>query len=389
MKGLLELLGQRLAQTLTAGARPLAARNYRCRCGQPVFFGNSQCLACHSALGFEPETLDLLALEPGPADLQWRPWDHEGPLLYRCLNFHIAGCNWMLPLQDALPHDGLCRACRLNNLIPDLQEGHNAELWHRIETAKRRLVSQLLALGLPVRSKLSEDPERGVMFDFISAAPGQKPVTTGHAQGRITLDIEEADDAARERLRVNLREPYRTLLGHLRHEIGHYYWDRLVAGSGWLDPFRARFGDERADYMAALERHYEQGPAADWRGRCVSAYASAHPWEDWAETWAHYLHMVDTLDTAWSFGLQGADLEVSIEPYSANALDAPGDPDASRFLGFVNGWLQITALLNELSRSMGQPDFYPFVLSGPAVAKLHFVHRVVLSAGLTGSGART
>jgi hypothetical protein len=224
---------------------------------------------------------------------------------------------------------------------------------------------------------VSEDTEHGVMFDFLRAAPGAPRVVTGHAHGLVTLDVEEADDATRERLRTSLREPYRTLLGHLRHEIGHYYWDRLVAGSGWLAPFRARFGDERQDYKKALERHYREGPAADWPLRCVTAYASAHPWEDWAETWAHHLHMVDTLDTALSFGLEGGDVEIEIEPYGNDALDAPGDPGAPRFLGLVNGWLQITALMNELSRSMGQPDLYPFVLSHHAVAKLHFVHRVV------------
>jgi hypothetical protein len=205
-------------------------------------------------------------------------------------------------------------------------------------------------------------------------------VLTGHHRGLITLNIEEADDAKREQVRTALREPHRTLLGHLRHEVGHYYWDRLIAGTPWVEPFRKRFGDERADYVEALKRNYKLGPAEDWSQRCVSAYASMHPWEDWAETWAHYLHMLDTLDTALSFGLEGDDIEIEVEPYGENALDAVGDPDAPRFLSFVNAWLQLTALMNELSRSMGQYDFYPFVLSHQAVAKLHFVHRVVLTA---------
>jgi len=380
MKPLLSLLGHGLSGVLGPGMRPQAARNYRCRCGQPVFFHNSVCLACGSELGFDPEALTLRSLVPGMQPGIWRAADdlgEAGPPLQRCANFGPAGCNWLLPPDQAHAHDGLCRACRLNHTIPDLDDGDNALLWSRVERAKRRLVAQLLALGLPVQSKVSEDPERGVMFDFLHSAPGAPRVVTGHAGGLITLDLDEADDATRETMRNALREPYRTLLGHLRHEIGHYYWDRLVAGSGWLGPFRARFGDERQVYAAALERHYQTGPAADWPQRCVSAYASAHPWEDWAETWANYLHMVDTLDTALSFGLEGGDVEIRIEPYGADALDAAGDPGAPRFLGLVNAWLQITALMNELARSMGQPDLCPFVLSHHAVAKLHFVHRVV------------
>lgn len=380
MKRLLSLLGQGLVGVLGPGMRPQAARNYRCRCGQPVFFRNSVCLACGAELGFDPEALTLRSRQPGPQPGPWQAADaaaENGPPLQRCANFGPAGCNWLLPPGETDAHDGLCRACRLNHTIPDLDENDNALLWSRIEVAKRRLVSQLLALGLPVQSKVSEDTERGVMFDFLRAQPGKPRVVTGHAHGLITLDVDEADDATRERLRSSLREPYRTLLGHLRHEIGHYYWDRLVAGSGWLQPFRARFGDERQDYEESLDRYYSEGPAADWPLRCVSAYASSHPWEDWAETWANYLHMVDTLDTALSFGLEGGDVEIQIEPYGADALDAPGDPGAPRFLGLVNAWLQITALMNELARSMGQPDLYPFVLSHHAVAKLHFVHRVV------------
>jgi hypothetical protein len=224
---------------------------------------------------------------------------------------------------------------------------------------------------------VSEDPERGLMFDFLRSPAQGPPVTTGHAHGLITLDIEEADDARRELIRSALHEPYRTLLGHLRHEVGHYYWDRLVDGGIWHEGFRARFGDERADYATALARHYERGPAEDWPRRCVSAYASTHPWEDWAETWAHYLHMLDTLDTAFSYGLTGDDVEFEVERYRRDALDDPDAPGGEVFLRLVNGWLELTAVLNELSRSMGQPDFYPFVLSRPAVAKLHLVHRVV------------
>jgi hypothetical protein len=253
-------------------------------------------------------------------------------------------------------------------------------------------VSSLIALRLPVASRVSEDPARGLAFDLLRAPPGGPPVTTGHADGIITLDVEEADDSRREGRKAALDEPYRTLLGHLRHEVGHYYWQRLVDGTPWLEPFRALFGDERADYAAALQRHYEQGPPVEWPLSHVSAYASAHPWEDWAETWAHYLHMLDTLDTAASFGLDAAQVELGYEPFTSPVLASseaggPGTPSPvaaeadghadTDFLEFVNAWMKLTGVLNELSRSMGLPDFYPFVLSVAAVRKLHLVHQVV------------
>ena len=365
--GLLDLLVERLQGALQ---RPQAARGWRCRCGAPIFFANSRCLACGAELGFVPETLNLLAL-PGPGAGQ------TSPSLQRCAHHATIGCNWMLPVREASSQGGLCRACRLTRTLPDLSLEDNRRAWAAIESAKRRLVMQLLALGLPVRSRRSEDPARGLMFDFLRPLDGA-PVRTGHAGGLVTLNVEEADDARREQIRQALHEPYRTRLGHFRHEIGHYYWDRLVAGTPWLAACRARFGDEREDYAAALRCHYTQGPAPDWPQRCISAYATTHPWEDWAETFAHYLHMVDTVETALSYGLSAEDVEMPVQPFGRDALDH--DEDAPRFLRLLNGWLELTAVLNELSRSMGQPDFYPFVLSRAAVAKLHLVHRVVIAA---------
>jgi hypothetical protein len=314
-----------------------------------------------------------VAGDPSEPLAHWRaaagqhPDQRSGQHWVRCANAASpAACNWLLP-ADEVGSSGrrplYCRACRLNRTIPDLSWPANSEAWNRIEVAKRRLVSQLLALGLPVATRVvgaggagTEDTQLGLAFDFLRELPGGGAVLTGHAGGLITLDIEEADDAVRERIRTQLREPYRTLLGHLRHEVGHYYWDRLIAGGPWLEPFRQLFGDEREDYRAALQRHYRQGPPADWSDAHVSAYAASHPWEDWAETWAHYLHLLDTLDTALSFGLEADDVEVEVQPYGCDALIAD-DPE---FLRLVNAWLELTALLNELSRSMGQADFYPF-----------------------------
>jgi hypothetical protein len=263
--------------------------------------------------------------------------------------------------------------------VPDLTRPQADVWWCRIESAKRRLASSLLGLGLPLISK-TDDPQRGLAFDLLLSPEEGPAVITGHADGVITLDASEADDANREARRSQLGEPYRTLLGHLRHETGHYYWQLLVQDSHWLEPCRALFGDDRQDYGEALKRHYENGPPADWGQQFVSAYASCHPWEDWAETWAHYLHLVDTLDTARSFGLDGERVELSYERFGADLIADAGDPDGASFLQLINSWMELTGVLNELSRSMGVQDFYPFVLSAPAVRKLHLVHRVVRDA---------
>ena len=248
-----------------------------------------------------------------------------------------------------------------------------------MELAKRRLVSALLVMGLPVASRETEDTARGLMFDFLRSPDIGLPVMTGHDTGLITLNVAEADHATREAARQAMSEPYRTLVGHFRHEIGHYYWDRLVWDTPWLAQCRALFGDENQDYAASLKQNYEQGPRPDWRQNFVSAYASVHPWEDWAECWAHYMHMVDTVDSALSYGLTLDSSQLEFTPFTLDRLYQPDHPDAPRFLAFVNHWTQLTMMMNGMSRAMGQPDFYPFVLPHKAVTKLHFIHLVVSS----------
>lgn len=402
----------------------LAGRNYRCQCGQPVFFRNSKCLACDTPLGYDCERGLLLPLMRGPQEGTWQEWQAatapaddaqppsledipgqepvagaapaaavEGaapaqstaiesgePLYKRCLNLSTpASCNWLVPVED--PAD-MCRACRLNRTIPDLTDPalpDNGYLWGRVEMAKRRLVSSLILLGLPVASRMSEDTERGLMFDFLRSPVNGPHIMTGHNTGLITLNVEEADDAKREAVRKAMREPYRTLLGHFRHEVGHYYWDRLVEGTSWMGGFHALFGDETLDYAASLQRNYDEGPPADWPLHYVSAYASTHPWEDWAECWAHYLHMRDSVDTALSFGLSMDHFDLEFTPFTIDVLHQSEHPEAEQFLTFLNHWTRLTTMLNEMSRSMGQPDFYPFILPTEAVAKLHFIHLVVIS----------
>ena len=367
------------------------SRSFTCRCGQPIFFRNSVCLACNTPLGYDPQNHTLIPLEEASvedgvnSDLTAAPlWRCTEPTQVvqryaRCDNLaKAAACNWLIPLDGAsLPTHTLCLSCRLTRQIPDLGVPTHPAWWSRVETAKRRMLSSLLGLRLPV-VPLADDPEQGLAFDILTSTDSAR-VVTGHEDGVITLDAQEADDPTREQRRTQLFEPYRTLLGHLRHEIGHYYWRRLVEHSEWLEAFRDEFGDERADYASALKNHYTEGAPPDWSLNHVTAYASCHPWEDWAETWAHYLHMTDTLDTAKSFGLRSDGLGLVIQPFSA-AILGPSCPRSGDFLNLLNQWMQITGVLNELSRSMGVPDFYPFVLSAPAVRKLHLVHQIIGSA---------
>jgi hypothetical protein len=353
------------------------SRRYLCRCDRQVFFRNSLCLSCDAPLGYICDEAMLVPLSPGPQVDTWVAEGHEGALVYCANRTMAAGCNWLKAADDPNP---LCVACRLNRTIPSQDDPENARLWALIERSKRRLVAELLALRLPVRSKVDEDPENGLMFDFLRSPPDGPRVLTGHANGLITLNVDEADDARRERIRLDLHEPYRTLLGHFRHEVGHYYWDRLVRDGPWLEPYRRLFGDERTDYAAALRANYQNGPPPDWANRHISSYASTHPWEDWAETWAHYLHVADSLGTALGFGLTADDLDGEIEFFGPDALFDPDDEGADRFLSLLNSWIEMTMVLNELARSMGEPDFYPFVMSKPVVAKLQFIHVVMRSA---------
>ncbi|MBA4019728.1 MAG: hypothetical protein C0483_21395 [Pirellula sp.] len=378
MANIFEAITKRLVEAWRSDEPGGRRSAFACRCERPVFFHNSLCLGCKAQLGYAPELLQVRSMELAEAPGTWKLDGEdleESTTWKRCENFESpAGCNWLVRADEAEP---LCRSCRLNRTIPVLDDPDNGLWWRRIENAKRRLVAQLLSLGLPVASKVSEDPEHGLMFDFLRSPEKGPRVLTGHAGGLITLNIEEANDSVREKTRHELREPYRTLLGHFRHEVGHYYWDRLVVGTPWLEKFRALFGDERQDYAAALKKNYEQGPPPNWADQYISSYASVHPWEDWAETWAHYLHVVDSLDTALRFGLKGEDVEQAVEPFTHQDLYDPDAPDAKRVILLVNSWVQLTTVLNELARSMGQHDYYPFVMSRPVLKKMHFIQMLV------------
>lgn len=343
------------------------------RCGQRVYFENVSCGACGAALAFLPDELVFGAFEVAD-DGTWERVGPPGPPQRPCANYVNEGvCNWAVPAESDAT---LCVSCRTTHVIPALGNPANRFSWGLLEQAKRRLFFSLLSLKLPVPSK-HDDPRHGLSFQFLEEVTPKERVLTGHDEGVITLNIAEADDARREQMRAHLHEPYRTLLGHFRHEIGHYYWDRLIAASPWLDEYRALFGDERADYAQALAKHYAD-PVLDWAPNFVSSYASSHAWEDWAECWAHYLHVVDGLETAAAWGLQ---LDNTL-PGSPAVRACPIDADVPSLRDtLTDQWLPVARFINAMDRSLGSHDSYPFVLPPPVIEKLDFIHRVVCAAG--------
>jgi hypothetical protein len=324
--------------------------SFRCpHCDQLVFFENSECLRCGHALGLDPDNLAVVEATDGQR---------------RCANEQLAECNWLLPSDDDNP---LCVSCRLTRTRPADSDTVALAEFAATEAAKRRMVFQILDVGLPLDTWT--DAPGGLGYDLLSSAT--QPVVTGHQDGIITIDLAESDDPHREQVRQDMGEQYRTMLGHIRHETGHYYWVVLVEQAGRLTRFRELFGDESADYGEAMNRHYAEGAPAGWGEDYVSAYATMHPWEDWAETFAHYLHIRDTLQTAAAFGVEvhGPKRELSAEP-STDVEDEP-------FSAILNDWLPLTYALNAVNRSMGSGDLYPFVLSPTVVGKLAWVHEIV------------
>lgn len=346
---------------------------FKCpHCGARLYFENAQCLACGSTILYDPAAGRFMLASEG----------------FRCLNADECDCNW------AAPEGRFCRACELNQTIPDLSIEGNRARWARVERAKRRAIYSLLAFGLPVGPKSAPGDEQGLAFDFLAPIDegGPGSVLTGHDNGLITLNVAEADASEREKMRAMMGENYRTLLGHFRHELGHYVWDRLVRDDmGELERFRSLFGDETADYDQALATHYANGAPPDWQLHHISPYAASHPWEDWAESFAHYLHITDTLEMVRSLRLPLADLETvgpDLPAGDANRSPvprpaAPEEHAAEPFERILARWLVLSEASNSINRCMGLPDLYPFVVSPPAAAKLGYVHDL-LSRQATG-----
>jgi len=341
-------------------------------CGQTLYFENSKCLGCGGVVLYDPEAEIFVAAGDG---------------VFECTNAEDALCNWR-----ARGEGQFCSACELNRTIPDLSIIGNRDRWIRVEAAKRRLIYALLSFGLPVGPKQSPGDEVGIAFDFLAPGPGGGPggehILTGHESGLITLNVAEADSVERERMRIAMGESYRTLLGHFRHEIGHYYWDRLIRDdAGWHQRFQSMFGDESVDYEQALRDYYSHAANSGWMESHISAYAASHPWEDWAETWAHYLHIVDTLEMADALGMSIRAMRTESGPLVTP--DAIGDdgaeiappPTGHPFDRSLERWIVLSNASNSINRCMGLPDLYPFVISKGVAAKLAFVDELLAAKG--------
>jgi hypothetical protein len=325
-------------------------------CNRLVTFESIKCLRCTSELGYDPGTRTMRAIRA----------DRRGPL-HLCANALLAGCNWVVSEAGEL-----CSSCKLTRTRPHDRDSDGLGGFAAAEAAKRRLLFELADLGLPIVGWMQQDS--GLAFDMLSSE--QTTVTTGHANGVIALDLDETDPAHRERMRVRLGEPYRTVLGHLRHEIAHYYQPILVpAGTPAEARCRELFGDEREDYQEAMDRYYAFGAPPDWEQSFVSAYATMHPWENWAETFAHYLHVRDTLQTAAAYRVRvdGPPIRTTdAAPLDSRPTEAAGDVAT-----MLRAWIPLTYALNAISRSMGALDIYPFILSPAIETKLAFIDGLV------------
>lgn len=335
-------------------------------CSYPLYFENNQCDNCRHICGYRDVDRKMLTFNPANEILIS---DRESIAYKYCKNKEHEVCNWLLEEDDE--HD-YCSACQLNRTIPNLSAKKNFRKWQNLELAKHRLVYQLQKIGLDLPSKMVNND--GLCFDFI-VKKSNPSIMTGHASGVITILLREADAALREQIRKELDEPYRTLIGHLRHEVGHYFWERLVAADkSFLSEFRIIFGNEEINYSDSLQRYYKNGAPENWRESFISKYATSHPWEDWAETWAHYLHVMDMVETAHFFGIKvnptnrnkSMKASVTFDPYSI-----------ADFETIVHKCRPLSFAVNSINRAMGIPDVYPFVISPEVAKKMSFIHELL------------
>ncbi|SIO06494.1 zinc-binding metallopeptidase family protein [Algoriphagus halophilus] len=338
------------------------------KCFQPLYFENQSCEKCGHLAGFSTSLLDLKTFENGLNSLKS---DGDNSEFKFCRNKEFGVCNWLIPVSD---QEDFCDACKLNRTIPDLSDAENFKKWQKLEIAKHRLIYQLVRLGLNPQSK-TEDTN-GLTFDFINNHYGiGEKAMTGHDNGVITILLSEADAVHREQMKKEFEEPYRTLIGHFRHEVGHYFWDRLVFNNPTtLQEFRNIFGDERVNYADSLNSYYVNGPLVNWQQNFISQYATSHPWEDWAETWAHYLHIMDMAETSYYFGMK---VEPKLYENTLNGSIGFDPYECTDFEKILKDWGPISFAINSLNRSMGMPDMYPFVISPIVKAKMDFIHRLV------------
>lgn len=353
-------------------------QRFTCDCGNVLFFGSFKCLKCGGEVGHDPGDRQMVRVRPGGK-------------FKRCDNGVKHGvCNWVLPSKAK---ESLCLACDMNRTIPDLSSSRNLMLWGRMEMAKRRLIYTLLKMDISLPSKRA-NPQAGLTFDIVSTV-SNPTVTTGHLNGVITVNLEEADDTYRQINRQQLGENSRTLLGHFRHESAHYLWQRCLSELAWDNPlrlaFRERFGDEWQDYAAALNSHYQKGAPAGWEQQYITGYAASHPWEDWAETWAHYLQIIEGLETSECLGIDIRNLALPLVmlPAEAGTLPAglPQNPNTDgEFLAWLQRWMCVSTVLNEISHSIGEAPLYPFVIPVRVAQKLRLAHHYAQVWGAAADG---
>ena len=379
-------------------------KTFQCTCiDRPIiFFESNQCISCGKTVGIDDNFEQVETYQQDPETGLFYKDNHPNIPYRKCDNNEEYGaCNGMVNLSTFVPNptldldtykeEMLCFGCRFNVTVPDLSIVEHIPLWKKMEAAKRRALYTLKVLPIPLQTT-DENVESGLSFDFItdrnvkdhftSPLEGQDVVFTGHDCGHITINLAEADDVARYQTKHAMAERYRTLLGHFRHELGHYYFDQLIVPSPEKHALAKQyFGDDALDYQEAIKHHYEQGAPQNWRDSFISEYATMHPYEDWAETWSHYMHIIDTLETAQNFSITGSTFGIEGDIKELSDLNLP--QDNTIFLGqtdinsILDTWMEFSVMLNSLNRSMGLADAYPFVLTQPVRTKLAFIHHAI------------
>lgn len=373
-------------------------KTFQCTCTeQPIiFFESRQCLSCDRVVGIDDSFDQVEPYEKDPETGLFFKENQPQVHYKKCdNNEEYNACNGMVNLNTFVPDpdkdEMLCFGCRFNETVPDLSIVEHIPLWKKMESAKRRALYTLKALPIPLQTT-DENPEGGLSFDFItdrnvkdhfaSSLEGHEKVFTGHDCGHITINLAEADDVARSQTKHAMGERYRTLLGHFRHELGHYYFDQIIVPSPENHALcKQYFGDDELDYQEALKHHYENGSPKNWRDAFISEYATMHPYEDWAETWAHYMHIIDTLETAQNFSITGSTSNIEAHVEELTELNLPQDAcyfsQQTDINSILDTWMEFSVMLNSLNRSMGLADAYPFVLTQAVRTKLSFIHHAI------------
>jgi hypothetical protein len=370
-------------------------KTFKCSCKnhQLLFFESKYCLACNRIVGVDDNFNKVEAYDLDEETGYYFKSTQQKKVPYKKCdnNAEYQACNGMVNMDTfvAVPNNDevLCFACRFNETIPDLSIIEHIPLWKKVEIAKRRAIYTLKALSLPLDNIL-QNPESGLSFDFIadsnvndnflSKLENQEAVYTGHDNGHITINLAEANEVARSSTKLAMGEKYRTLLGHFRHELGHYYFEKLILVSPEKHELcKKYFGDDELDYAEELEKYYESGAPENWDNDFISEYATMHPYEDWAETWAHYMHIIDTLETAKNFNITGSLNGHTVD----NELNLPQNSylfsSQTSINTILDTWMDFAIILNSLNRSMGMNDAYPFVLTQSVRTKLSFIHHAI------------